>query len=88
MYCLLYQLLNKKNLWLVTELSLDEMREHVKNMHDRKYFGDNDKYWIVERNYEKGIYLNTYNNYTSKVAPRLFDKDILQNLKVVDLELF
>ena len=57
-------------------------------MHDRKYFGDNDKYWIVERNYEKGVYLNTYNNYTSKEAPRLFDKNILQDLKVLYLELF
>ena len=86
MYCLLYLLLNKEDLWLVTELELNELKQHLINMHERKYFGENDEYWVVETDYVKGVYLNTYNNYTLKQAPRLFNKAILDDLNIVDID--
>lgn len=83
MYCLLYLLLNKEDLWLVAELPLNELKDHLKNMHERKYFGENDQYWIVERNYDKGVYFNTFNNYDMKRSNRIFSKNILKDLKIV-----
>ena len=61
MYCLLYQLRNKENLWLIKESLLDEMQEHIKKMKEGKVFGTNDKYWVVESNYKYGVYLNASN---------------------------
>lgn len=85
MYCLLYLLLNKEDLWLVAELPLDELKQHLKKMHERKYFGENDQYWVVERDYDKGVYFNTYNNYDMKRASRIFSKNILKDLNIVDV---
>ena len=61
MYCLLYELRNKENLWLIKESPLNEMQEHIKKMKEGKVFGMNDKYWVVESNYKYGVYLNAAN---------------------------
>ena len=84
MYCLLYQTNNNKALWLVAEGSLEQLQEHnfwqTEPTDQERDRGDiSSKYFFVETNYKKNVFL-----YATKINTSIVThKDGLVTLNMI-----